>query len=155
MIYSSHLYVTYDNDRRYFSVSYCYSNYFASYETKIKEKDNRPATNIAVIFQPKCMEQPSSVYPFYNYINTILQFCQCFYNFFRNTALYKFFTLLQQKTMRSQTSLTPLFLDAEKRAQLRKGRGYFRIPRARRIGGRRKGDNLATRAERVFDAFYL
>ncbi len=50
MIYSSHLYVTYDNDRRYFSVSYCYSNYFASYETKIKEKDNRPATNIAVIF---------------------------------------------------------------------------------------------------------
>ena len=50
MIYSLHLYVTYDNDRRYFSVSYCYSNYFASYETKIKEKDNRPATNIAVIF---------------------------------------------------------------------------------------------------------
>ena len=43
MIYSSHLYVTYDNDGRYFSGRNCYSNYFASYETKVKEKDNRPA----------------------------------------------------------------------------------------------------------------
>ena len=50
MIYSSHLYVTYDNDRRYFSCRGNYSNYFASYETEIKEKDNRPATNTAVIF---------------------------------------------------------------------------------------------------------
>ena len=38
-----HLYVTYDNDRLYFSVSYCNSNYFVSYETKVKEKDNRSA----------------------------------------------------------------------------------------------------------------
>ena len=49
MIYSSHLYVTYDNDRRYFSARSFYSNYFASYETKVKEKDNRPASNCAVI----------------------------------------------------------------------------------------------------------
>ena len=38
-----HLKLTYDNYRRYFSVSYFNSNYFASYETKVKEKDNRPA----------------------------------------------------------------------------------------------------------------
>ena len=50
MIYSSHLYVTYDNDRRYFSCRGNYSNYFASYETEIKEKDNRPASISAVIF---------------------------------------------------------------------------------------------------------
>ena len=45
-----HLTVTYDNDRRYFSRCVNYSNYFVSCESKIKEKDNRPATNIAVIF---------------------------------------------------------------------------------------------------------
>ena len=45
-----HLKVTYDNDGRYFSARSFYSNYFASYETKVKEKDNRPATNTAVIF---------------------------------------------------------------------------------------------------------
>ena len=50
MIYSSHLYVTYDNDRRYFSCRDNYSNYFASYETKVKEKDNRPRFISAVIF---------------------------------------------------------------------------------------------------------
>ena len=50
MISHKHLYVTYDNNRRYFSVSYCNSNYFVSYETKVKEKDNRPAFNSAIIF---------------------------------------------------------------------------------------------------------
>ena len=44
-----HLFVTYDNYRRNSCISYCNSNYFVSYETKVKEKDNRPATNIAVI----------------------------------------------------------------------------------------------------------
>ena len=50
MIHHKHLFVTYDNYRRNSCVSYCYSNYFVSYEAKVKEKDNRPATNIAVIF---------------------------------------------------------------------------------------------------------
>ena len=50
MIYSSHLYVTYDNDRRYFSCRGNYSNYFASYETEIKEKDNRLLAIGTVIF---------------------------------------------------------------------------------------------------------
>ena len=45
-----HLKVTYDNYRRYISGRSIYSNYFASYETKVKEKDNRPRFNIAVIF---------------------------------------------------------------------------------------------------------
>ena len=45
-----HLRITYDNNRRYFSCRGNYSNYFASYETKVKEKDNRPAFNSAVIF---------------------------------------------------------------------------------------------------------
>ena len=43
MIFCLHLKVTYDNDRRYISCRNCYSDYFASYETKVKEKDNRPA----------------------------------------------------------------------------------------------------------------
>ena len=43
MIYSSHLYVTYDNDRRYFSGRNYYSNYCISQESQVKEKDNRPA----------------------------------------------------------------------------------------------------------------
>ena len=43
MIFCSHLYVTYDNDRRYFSGCCDYSNYFAYCEEKVKEKDNRPA----------------------------------------------------------------------------------------------------------------
>ena len=50
IIYSSHLYVTYDNDGRYFSGRNYYSNYFASYETKVKEKDNRPRSKATVIF---------------------------------------------------------------------------------------------------------
>ena len=41
-----HLYVTYDNYRRNFSVSNCNSNYFAFDKVKIKEKDNRPAFQI-------------------------------------------------------------------------------------------------------------
>ena len=45
-----HLRITYDNDRRYFSCRNYYSNYFASYETKLKEKDNRLLAIGTVIF---------------------------------------------------------------------------------------------------------
>ena len=38
--------VTYDNYRRYISDDSFNCNYFASYETKIKEKDNRLTTNL-------------------------------------------------------------------------------------------------------------
>ena len=42
--------VTYDND----GCDFCYRSFYSSYldfkKTQIKEKDNRPATNIAVIF---------------------------------------------------------------------------------------------------------
>ena len=41
-----HLKVTYDNYRCNFSGSNCNSNYFASNEAKIKEKDNRLTTNL-------------------------------------------------------------------------------------------------------------
>ena len=45
-----HLRITYDNYRRYFGVSYCNSDNFASYETKLKEKDNRLLAIGTVIF---------------------------------------------------------------------------------------------------------
>ena len=45
-----HLKVTYDNYRRYFSDSSFNSNTCAFYKSQIKEKDNRPAHNCAVIF---------------------------------------------------------------------------------------------------------
>ena len=45
-----HLRITYDNYRRYFGVSYCNSDDFASYETKLKEKDNRLLAIGTVIF---------------------------------------------------------------------------------------------------------
>ena len=50
MIFYSHLYITYDNYRRYLNSRNYYSNYFASYETEIKEKDNRLLAIGTVIF---------------------------------------------------------------------------------------------------------
>ena len=50
MIYSSHLYVTYDNDGRYFSGRNYYSNYCVFKKSQIKEKDNRPSSKSSVIF---------------------------------------------------------------------------------------------------------
>ena len=50
MISHKHLYVTYDNDRRYLSCRGNYSNYFASCEAKVKEKDNRLLAIGTVIF---------------------------------------------------------------------------------------------------------
>ncbi len=45
-----HLRVTYDNYRRYISDDSLLCNCFASYETKIKEKDNRLLAIGSVIF---------------------------------------------------------------------------------------------------------
>ena len=54
MIYSSHLYVTYDNDRRNSCVSYCNSNCNSNRrvcsQTQIKEKDNRPTPTVRLSF---------------------------------------------------------------------------------------------------------
>ena len=50
MIFYLHLLVTYDNYRCYISDSSFNSNTCVFYKSQIKEKDNRPATNIAVIF---------------------------------------------------------------------------------------------------------
>jgi hypothetical protein len=50
MIYSSHLYVTYDNDGRYFSGRNYYSNYCVFKKSQVKEKDNRPSSKSSVIF---------------------------------------------------------------------------------------------------------
>ena len=45
MIFYLHLYVTYDNDKRYFSNCCFISNLFAYFQAQVKEKDNRPASN--------------------------------------------------------------------------------------------------------------
>ena len=50
MIFCLHLYVTYDNDRCTYSAYSFYSNYCEINKTQVKEKDNRPARNCAVIF---------------------------------------------------------------------------------------------------------
>ena len=50
MIFCLHLCVTYDNDERYISDCCFIGNLCVYFQTQVKEKDNRPATNIAVIF---------------------------------------------------------------------------------------------------------
>jgi hypothetical protein len=50
MIFRQHLYVTYDNDRCNSCNRSFYSNYCVFQKTQIKEKDNRPASISAVIF---------------------------------------------------------------------------------------------------------
>ena len=45
-----HLCVTHDNNKRYLGNCCFISNILACFQAKVKEKDNRTATNIAVIF---------------------------------------------------------------------------------------------------------